>query len=340
MLKRSFYCAMAMAVMLAGFAANGHSGPQAGQFFLSPMIGGHGFEGNQDPFETGEELDHGFTFGLGLGYQFTRHLGTELSLNITPTEAQPGDFDVDVFTGRLDLFCNLMPEKDFVPYLAAGLGTLTFTNPDLDNDTDFMVNYGGGVKYYLNDDVALRADIRHLIAFDDTHSNLLYTVGLVFNFGGDKGGRPETARSARDAEEKDSDKDGIVDSKDNCSDTPAGATVDSRGCWVIKDLYFETGDSAIKARSLKNLDEVVRVMEKNPDLKLEVQGYTDNQGSAEFNRELSEKRAQAVRRYIVSKGVDKDRISAKGYGIENPAASNDTAEGRAKNRRVELKPLF
>ena len=336
MLKRSFYCAMAMVVMLAGFAANGHSGPQAGQFFLSPMIGGHGFEGNQDPFETGEELDHGFTFGLGLGYEFTRHLGTELTFNITPTEAQPGDFSVDVFTGRLDLFCNLMPEKDLVPYVAAGLGTLTFTNPDLDNDTDFMVNYGGGVKYYLNEAVALRADIRHLIAFGDTHSNLLYTVGMVFNFGGCKG----QASAGRKDVDKDSDGDGIADSKDSCSGTPVGASVDSRGCWVIKDLHFETGDSAIKSGSQKNLDEVVRVMEKNPDLKLEVQGYTDNQGSAEFNRDLSEKRAQAVRSYIVSKGVDKDRITAKGYGIENPAASNDTPEGRAKNRRVELKPLF
>lgn len=334
MFKRFFICAVLTAVMLTGSAKNGHSGSEAGQFFISPMVGGHIFEGNQHPFKTGEKLDNGVTFGLGLGYYLTNALGSELMLNVAPTNGQPGDFNVKVFSGRLDLFYDILPENNLVPYVAGGLGAIRFCNSDLKDDTDFMVNYGAGLKYYLNESVALRGDVRHLISFDKTHSNIVYTVGMVFNLGGSK--KPVQARSTAVEEERREYK----DTADRCTGVPEGATTDSRGCWVIDDLYFETGTSVIKKGPHNNLDEVVTVMEKNPKLKVEVQGYADNRGSAEFNQSLSEKRAEAVRDYIVSKGIDKDRIKAKGYGSSNPVMSNDTAEGRAKNRRVELKPIY
>jgi OmpA-OmpF porin, OOP family len=81
------------------------------------------------------------------------------------------------------------------------------------------------------------------------------------------------------------------------------------------------------------------IMKKNPDLKVEVDGHADSTGAAAYNMTLSEKRAEAVKKYFVDQGIDPDRLTTKGFGITKPAASNDTREGRAKNRRVELTPV-
>lgn len=137
----------------------------------------------------------------------------------------------------------------------------------------------------------------------------------------------------------DSDGDGVTDDKDQCPDTPKGATVDSRGCWVLRDLRFDTNKADINADGARILDSVVTIMQANPTLRLEIQGHTDNKGSAAYNKTLSQKRANTVKDYIISKGIGKDRLSAVGYGLERPAASNDTEEGRAENRRVELNSI-
>jgi OOP family OmpA-OmpF porin len=85
------------------------------------------------------------------------------------------------------------------------------------------------------------------------------------------------------------------------------------------------------------LDEAAMVLRNNPDLNVEIQGHTDNTGPAEYNLMLSQKRAESAMNYLVDKGVDPARLTAKGYGFEQPVASNDTKEGRAKNRRVEFR---
>ena len=87
------------------------------------------------------------------------------------------------------------------------------------------------------------------------------------------------------------------------------------------------------------LTEAVQILKKNPNLKVEIDGHADSTGAPEYNMALSEKRAQAVKDFFVTRGVDPDRLTTKGFGITKPAASNDTREGRAKNRRVELTPV-
>lgn len=138
----------------------------------------------------------------------------------------------------------------------------------------------------------------------------------------------------------DTDGDGVPDYLDKCPGTPVGATVDKRGCWVIKGVQFDTAKWDIKPQAYPSLDEVVTILKKNPSLKLEIQGHTDNRGAPKYNQSLSEKRANAVMEYFVGKGVEQSRLSAKGYGLTKPAASNDSAAGRAQNRRVELKPIL
>jgi OOP family OmpA-OmpF porin len=136
--------------------------------------------------------------------------------------------------------------------------------------------------------------------------------------------------------ELDSDGDGVPDSRDKCPNTPKGAKVDANGCWVLKGVYFDSDKAVIK--DPKVLDEVVVVLKANPKLNGEVRGYTDSTASAEYNQKLSEARAKAVRDYFIKQGIASERIRAKGFGETNPVASNDTVEGRAQNRRVELHP--
>jgi hypothetical protein len=137
----------------------------------------------------------------------------------------------------------------------------------------------------------------------------------------------------------DEDGDGVMNGTDLCPGTPLGAQVDPRGCWVLNNVLFDYGKAALQAESYPTLENVVVILRSNPGLRLEVQGYTDNQGPSDGNRIMSEKRAQAVRAYLVQQGIEPQRVTAVGYGETQPVADNNTPEGRAANRRVELRPL-
>lgn len=341
-------------VFCAGVVATGECGPQKGDILISPMIGGHLFEGTMN-------IDHGPMAALGLGCMVTDRCGLEGVLGYTMTETSVGGLDTDVVTAHLDGFYNLLTDGNFIPYVAVGVGGINF-NYDTDmvgSDKDLMANYGLGCRYFFTDNIALRGDVRHGISFDDTQHHMLYTLGLTFLLG--TGGGEETVVKMKPApaaaavvESKpapapapaptkpvvtDDDQDGVLNEKDQCPGTPKGAQVDARGCWVIQGLNFETSKSDILADSFPKLDNVVNVLNQNPGLKLEVQGHTDSRGNAAFNQMLSEQRAGSVIRYFVSKGIATERLVGKGFGPSAPVATNDTAEGRAENRRVELKPI-
>ena len=106
---------------------------------------------------------------------------------------------------------------------------------------------------------------------------------------------------------------------------------------VLFAVYFEAGKSALSVESYPVLDHAASVLLKNPNWKVEIQGYTDSTGTVSGNQKISEMRANVVKDYLVSKGIAPDRLTAVGMGELNPAAENNTALGRAKNRRVEFK---
>ena len=169
---------------------------------------------------------------------------------------------------------------------------------------------------------------------------------------------------------KDRDKDGVVDDKDRCPDTPG--LVDFKGCpdtdgdgipdvedkcpklpgvpaeqgclpeevkkfsGAIEGIYFASGSSKIRKKSFKVLDAAAAVLKKWPTVHLRIEGHTDNRGKASANKKLSQARAEAVRDYMISKGLDASRLTAVGYGPDRPVASNKTSKGRAKNRRIEF----
>jgi OOP family OmpA-OmpF porin len=138
----------------------------------------------------------------------------------------------------------------------------------------------------------------------------------------------------------DSDGDGVYNRMDECPRTPEGAHVDDRGCWVLEGLYFDTDEAEIKARGYAILQEVVEVLERNPGVRVEIAGHTDSRGSDGYNQLLSERRAQAVRDFLVEAGIDADRLTARGYGESRPAVPNTSDENMAKNRRVQLNPIY
>jgi outer membrane protein OmpA-like peptidoglycan-associated protein len=105
--------------------------------------------------------------------------------------------------------------------------------------------------------------------------------------------------------------------------------------FVLDDVQFATGRATITPDSFARLDALVEYMTHKKTARLEISGHTDNAGKKAANKKLSQQRADAIRDYLVSKGVEAGRIKAVGYGDEKPIAPNDTSEGRQKNRRIE-----
>jgi OOP family OmpA-OmpF porin len=218
-----------MFLLLATVAA-GHAEVKAGSFSVTPFIGGYTFEGNED-------LKTAPVFGLRGGYHFTQNLGLEGFFNYVPTEnkSRAGNPDEKVYGYGIEGLYHFLPESRLVPFLAVGVGGMSYDRSGgLGDRNKLMVDYGAGLKFFLTDNLALRADVRHLLPFNDRYNDLLYTVGLNFSFGGEK--KTVAAEPAAVAAVVlDSDGDGVVDDLDKCPGTPSGVQVDKDGCPLDSD---------------------------------------------------------------------------------------------------------
>src|SRR2546425_8536432 len=159
--------------------------------------------------------------------------------------------------------------------------------------------------------------------------------------------------------EHDTDGDGVIDSQDRCPNTPKGSRVDQFGCLllfeehaptapgapparptlILQGVNFQTGRSVLTATSYVVLDQVAASLVANPEIRIEIAGYTDSTGRRPMNLRLSMARAAAVRAYLARRGVSPMRMQARGYGASGYIAPNATPQGRAQNRRVELHKL-
>lgn len=198
-------------------------------------------------------------------------------------------------------------------------------------------------------------------AFKDT----VFNVGLQLGLGRDPEPLPPLAEPAPEpvaaAASADDDQDGVANDLDQCPGTAAGTAVDGTGCaaplakcesdgtnfalegckvgdtLALIGVNFETNQAELQAGASAILDAAATALSARPELKVEVGGHTDNIGEDSYNQSLSQRRAETVRAYLVEKGVGTERLGAVGYGEASPLTSNDTNEGRASNRRVELK---
>lgn len=153
---------------------------------------------------------------------------------------------------------------------------------------------------------------------------------------------PAGATVGPDGCQLDGDNDGVVDADDQCPNSAPNVQVDIRGCEIkgeisLQGVNFETNSDRLASGATRVLDDAAATLRKNPEISVEVAGHTDSDGAADYNESLSARRATTVHDYLVGEGVSDDRMTVRGYGESQPVAGNDTAAGKAQNRRVVLR---
>jgi OOP family OmpA-OmpF porin len=372
---------LTVVIMLTFVVTAAQAEVKAGSVSFTPFAGYYFFEGNQD-------LKNSPTFGLRAGYNFTNNLGLEGFFSYTPTEIQTeGQWEPwqDVYSYGIEGLYHFMPEGRLVPFIAIGVGGIfygkgyTYRNSsygDYFEQSQYSVDYGAGLKFFLTDNIALRADVRHVLPLNSTknnpdyvHNDFMATFGINFAFGGKKKENvearveepapPVEAVVAPKVEELvapaapvkvvlDSDNDGVPDNLDKCPNTPAGVAVDKNGCVPKKisiaiHIEFDTAKSVIKKKYHNTIKKLADFIKEYPDANVVIEGHTDNVDiyhEPERNVRLSKARANSVRQYLIDNfAINSSRITAVGYGPNRPIASNKTKKGRQKNRRSEIKAI-
>lgn len=398
--------AIVAAALLLGLSQAALAANQEGAFSLSPVVGGYTFENSQ-------HKDTSVVIGGRAGYNFTERFGVEGLIDYTHAKGNSGTDSLDFYRYGGELLYHMLPKHDLVPYLAVGVGGVTASQG---GGNRLAFDYGAGLKYFMTENLALRADVRGInYKYDKYYTNLEYTVGLYIPFTAPKPAplpvkapepvvetaapkavpvvvAPPPPTSELKAEPALLEKGktttlhwsstntsgceilpgiGPVVASGSMSVTPnadtnytltcageggkttstaavqvtepplkeaaaAKASAVAAGARLSLKVNFDTGKSIIKKQYYDELKTVGDGMQKDTNLRAVIEGYTDNVGSAKSNLALSQRRANAVRDYLVKHfKIDRKRLAAKGYGEERPVADNATAEGRAQNRRIE-----
>jgi OOP family OmpA-OmpF porin len=280
-------------------------------------------------------LDNGAVVGLGLGYNFTKNWGIEgfghYAFNMDD-KVPPGQIagDNKFLAGRFNGIFHFITDYNFVPYITFGIGAMKLDSGDRENYSSATANAGLGFKYFFNEVVALRMEANELVAFKreegERYSSPMITAGLTFQF-------------AQPAACIDSDGDGVCDPLDKCPGTPPGYRVDVNGCpiavTVVLDVKFDFDKSVVKPQYRSEVQKVADFLNSHPGSTAVIEGHTDSRGTEAYNQKLSERRAAAVRDYLVNQfNVNPSKLTSVGFGKDKPIASNETDAGRAENRRV------
>jgi OOP family OmpA-OmpF porin len=334
-----------LVVLLLIFSTPVFAGTRDGGFSVSPYVGGFLFQGDQN-------LDHNFDYGLRLGYDFTKRWGIEAMGGYVHTRYTPTgrDFAADVYNYRIEGIYNFMPDSRFVPFIAIGGGAQTITYDSSEpNKTRPVADYGVGFKYFLTNWLALRVDVRHVLAFGSVYNNLEYTGGLTFYFGGREPAPPPPPPREEPPpppppppvkEPEPAPPPPPPPPVEEMKKVPEAASemeqkMMEKGRATL-NVQFDTGKSVVKQKYYDEIKSVADVLTNHPEIKIVIEGHTDNVGGKNYNLKLSQRRADAIKRVMVKKfGIDASRLTAKGYGMSKPIASNDTKEGKQQNRRVE-----
>ena len=296
------------------------------------------------------------------GVGFGRFLGNNVSL----------DVEYDQFTGTYENYQVQVPGSTYDkwklsnwgvmgryyigqskvrPFLAVGLGALKHRNV-MSEDTNLSASMGAGLAGQFAKHLSGRAQVVYRVDGDDqslpeyaSYGDWLWTISLSYDFGGKAPPPPPPPppppKPAAPPPNPDLDGDGVPNERDKCPNTRKGAVVDLDGCEVeavisLDGVHFAFDKATLTPEAKKILDGAAELLDKHERVLVEVAGHTDSIGTEAYNMGLSERRANAVKDYLVSKGVKASRLTAKGYGETQPVASNDTEAGRAENRRVEL----
>jgi OOP family OmpA-OmpF porin len=324
--------------------------------------GGLGVTTTLSPKLYKDSLDGGGVGSLWVRYHYDSRFGVELAYNRLMFEYKSGPLEsLDPVADVIDVSIayRAWPKERLHMLVQLGLGYLHFTDvgsgasvtgPTVKNN-DLALKARLGAEYMVRENIALalQADYYYLNLGSGPNSNLRTLVPLAsftYYFGGktaDQAPAVEAAAPAAGAmtAKVDTDKDGVADADDKCAGTPAGQKVNEFGCAPTEkmeftlNVQFANGSSKIDDAFVADVQRLADFMTKYPAVKAEIEGHTDNTGSEKMNFSISQKRADAVRKFLITKSkIDKSRLTAKGYGPSQPVADNNTPEGRMKNRRV------
>jgi len=286
-------------------------------------------------------LDNGTVREIGLGYIIDKHWAVEAVYTDIDSLTNDGGASVEADMYRLDGLYHFDRNGHWTPYLAAGIGEINFEPVGSADSDETIINFGGGVKYAITKAASLRADVRAIYGDEDSDLDTLATLGLTYVFGNSSASAPAPAEP--EPAPLDSDGDGVTDDMDKCPGTAARLAVDSDGCprmsiesvSIDLEVLFDTNKADIKAGSMPEIQRVADFMYTYPKSTAVIEGHTDDRGEASYNQDLSQRRADAVRGVLVNEmDVEAGRVTAKGYGEDQPRDSNDTRDGRQQNRRV------
>lgn len=291
------------------------------------------------------DLDDAATYGVGLGYVLNPNWTLETWFNSTETDVEHSDIEVDSSHYRLDALRNFAGGNGWQPFLAFGVGQQRFDAEDVPDADETLINFGGGVKRFLTENISMRGDLRAFHSLDEEDTDFGASLGVAYNFGGSPKAAPAVAEPAPVAAPApvDSDGDGVFDDKDQCPDTPRELKVDEVGCpielskpvTIDMKVLFDTDSAVVKEQYYGEIQRVADFAKQYLNTAIVVEGHTDSTASNAYNLSLSERRAQAVEKVLEEQfGLAADRVTSVGYGEERPIATNDTVDGRATNRRV------
>jgi len=307
---------------------------------------------------NGNAVKYGTGASVLFGRHFANHFGWEANYTFTTLETgSNGGNDYYLHDLGGDLTYSFGDRQHITPFLLiGGGGVFDDVNPRANGGGSGYVDAGLGMTTgtFWHNRIRLRAEVRAVHDFISTPDHTGFTdyragLGIEIPFYELKSGQAvitEPPVQVVKTEEipwglRDDDGDGVINEKDKCPNTPPNTRVDGDGCPIPKvirldGVTFEFNKTHLRPDAKTILTWVLGIMQKYPDMQVELAGYTDSIGSAAYNLKLSQKRAEAVKAYLVEKGIADSRIQAKGYGKENPVASNKTDDGREYNRRVEL----
>jgi OOP family OmpA-OmpF porin len=257
------------------------------------------------------------------------------------------------YGGGVDLVATWGDRTSWTPFALVGVGGVQDdVQPDSDDSFEFRGDVGLGIvsPAFTSRGLQLRAEGRGLFdTFESGQTDWQVSLGISIPLG-----RREVVERVVVREvvrevpvavaDRDSDLDGIFDRLDQCPNTLAEAQVDATGCLireaqtiVLADVHFEFDSARLTTSSERVLDEIVASLRVEKEIRFEIAGHSDSVGSDDYNDRLSQARAQSVMRYLAGRGLDRERMTARGYGERQPIDTNDTDEGRARNRRVEFR---
>ncbi len=299
-------------------------------------------------FGTGTLKDNGleknyFNAGASVAKNFDRSFISQVQLSFMRSDGvdyKNSNEAVNVNRTALDVVKRFDISKKAAVYGFVGAGYQSSDNEKKNvNEDSALLNYGVGVRYdipYYG--IAIKGDVKHQYTIEDKDNVILYTVGLAMPLGKRYQNLKVVVNKVQEVKDlpNDDDNDGVINSLDKCPNTSPGVKVNEDGCvdTVTLDIKFKVDSAKINYSYMQDLERFATMLNESPRLTALIEAHTDSTGSNEYNQRLSERRAASAVNALKQLDVDPSRLESRGYGETQPIASNDTAEGRAENRRV------